>query len=443
MQRLITATSVALLAFASAAHAFDKPPFPRLGGFKISGPQAYEDPAYQEQLAKLDIVVLNNFPGWEAAHHTTLKKVVDEIKARNPKELVFMYANMNEAVKDNPGVWKELSTKLTTEKWWLYPAADAGSPVTSTWAPVFGITNYTMGARANSSGQRYLDWYPTWSAKTFLMDSPNIDGILTDNFFWKPRVSGDWNRDGKIDASDSEIAQKLHREGMAKYVQVWRKVLPGKYQLGNSDWGNPKAVAPEYDQLLNGAVLERAIGDSWSPEGLSITGAKNANGSWKFMMEHYWRLMQGTAEPKLVIFQQWGKTSDYQAFRYGLTSCLMDDGYYDFAVDKYTAVPWFDEYDAKLGQAISPPPRAAWKNGVWRRDFENGIALVNPRGNGAQTVDLGGQFKRLSGKQDSAVNNGTMSDKVTLKDRDGIILMRDKPIKRPMAPKIMTTSSAP
>jgi hypothetical protein len=429
------------LSFASAAHAFDKPPFPRLGGFKTSAPQAYEDPAYQAQLAKLNVAVLNNFPGWEAAHHTTFKAVVDQIKARNPNTLIFMYANMNEAVKDNPGVWIDVYNKLNANKWWLYSSGTSGLPVTSTWGPNFGITNYTMGAATDSSGKRYLDWYPTWSYNTFLKSAPNVDGVLTDNFFWKPRVNGDWNRDGVIDSKDSAIAQKLHREGMAKYIAVWRQILPGKYQLGNGDWGNPSSVAPEYDQLLNGSLLERAIGDSWSPEGKSITGAVNSWGSWKLMMQHYWRLMHDTADPKLVIFQQWGVKTDYQAFRYGFASCLMDDGYYDFAVGKYTEIPWFDEYDAKLGQAVTPPPRTPWKNGVWRRDFENGIALVNPRGNGQQTVDLGGTFKRISGKQDTTVNNGATATQITLKDRDGIVLMRDKPMKRPAAPTMITTST--
>ena len=47
-------------------------------------------------------------------------------------------------------------------------------------------------------------------------------------------------------------------------------------------------------------------------------------------------------------------------------------------VGQYSSVVWFDEYDFKLGAAISNPPVVAWKGGVWRRDFERGIVLVNP-----------------------------------------------------------------
>jgi hypothetical protein len=67
---------------------------------------------------------------------------------------------------------------------------------------------------------------------------------------------------------------------------------------------------------------------------------------------------------------------------------------------------------------------ASWQSGVWRRDFDNGIVLVNPKGNGAQTVSLGGSFTKLIGTQAPTVNDGSTVTSVTLADRDGIILKR-------------------
>jgi hypothetical protein len=98
---------------------------------------------------------------------------------------------------------------------------------------------------------------------------------------------------------------------------------------------------------------------------------------------------------------------------------------------------WFDEYDAKLGQAIEAPTTTAWQNGVYRRNFENGIALVNPRGNGPREVTLEEDFKRIAGKQAPGVNNGQVTRKVQLNDRDGIILLRLKPAPLPSAPKLV------
>jgi hypothetical protein len=66
-----------------------------------------------------------------------------------------------------------------------------------------------------------------------------------------------------------------------------------------------------------------------------------------------------------------------------------------------------------------------WKDGIWRRDFEHAIVLVNPKGNGARTVSLEQAFRKLKGSQDPSVNDGSKVSKVTLRDRDGIVLLRD------------------
>ena len=79
-------------------------------------------------------------------------------------------------------------------------------------------------------------------------------------------------------------------------------------------------------------------------------------------MRWYRKTMAAVAEPKLVAFHQLGAVTDYKALRYGLASCLLDDGYFAFT-DKtkgYSGVAWFDEYDAKLGQAV----QAAGDRGV-------------------------------------------------------------------------------
>ena len=64
---------------------------------------------------------------------------------------------------------------------------------------------------------------------------------------------------------------------------------------------------------------------------------------------------------------------------------------------------------------------------MYRRDFENGIALVNPKGNGTQTVTLETSYKHLSGTPAPTINNGQTVTTVTLNDRDGVILLRVTP----------------
>ena len=84
----------------------------------------------------------------------------------------------------------------------------------------------------------------------------------------------------------------------------------------------------------------------------------------------------------------------------------------------------YDEFNVNLRAALQPAVTAAHHNGVSRRNFRNGIALVNPRGNGTQTVTLGGMFHKVLGTQDPASNNGQVVTSVTLNAADGIVLTR-------------------
>lgn len=60
---------------------------------------------------------------------------------------------------------------------------------------------------------------------------------------------------------------------------------------------------------------------------------------------------------------------------------------------------------------------------VFRRDFDRGIALANATST-SRTVQLGGQFLKIKGRQDSAINNGATVSSVTLPPYDGLVLVR-------------------
>lgn len=153
---------------------------------------------------------------------------------------------------------------------------------------------------------------------------------------------------------------------------------------------------------------------------------------WGRMMERYRAVLRNTRPPKIVGFNVHGSLADYRFFRYAYASCLLDDGYFSFT-DKsreYSSVPWFDEYNHKLGSALSAPPTVPWSREVWRRDFQFGIVLVNPAGS-AQTVRLEPGLHRLSGYQDPVVNNGSPVGEVTLEAKDGLVLGRQVAIQEP------------
>jgi hypothetical protein len=427
MQKLF-ALGISLVALAATtAGAYEKPTYPRTAGLNMGSPFNYDEPAYKASLSKLDVMILNTYPG-----NKPIEGVVRDIKAVSPKALVFLYVNSNEhgdaALYGGGTTWDAYRTKLDSMKWWLYSAGPSGTKVKSSYGTGYYIINNTPQSAKDSGGKSAIDWITRYYVDSYYKPNPSIDGFFMDNVFWKPRVTGDWNRDGKADAKDDPQAATWLRQGYAQYFKVVKGLMPGKFQIGNiTDWGQDKAVITEYKGMANGGVLEGMIGETWSAETYA---------GWSGMMTQYRRIMAALAEPKLAIFSQIGKPNDYQGFRYGFASCLLDDAYFSFTDEAkgYKGVVWFDEYDVDLGAAVSQPATKAWTAGVYRRDFEKGIVLVNPKGNGAKEVTLETDFVKIKGKQSTTVNDGTVVRKVKLADRDGLVLLRKNVARRPKAP---------
>jgi hypothetical protein len=416
--------ALACWALVAQANAADQ--FPRVAAYLIGDPRNYENAEYQEKIAKLDLAILSVWPGWEDTHGTTIEAVTKRIKAINPATKVFLYFLPESLLYPFNPAYADFGDKVQDHKWWLYRSGAGPTKVLSDYGQNTYILNMTAFTPTDSNGKRLNQWLPEFVFDKYVRPNPSIDGIFHDNVFWKPRLDGDWNRDGSLDDQDSATVQKWYREGYVTYLNRMLELMPGKTQIANiADWGHPSAVLTEYEQVLPGGLMESILGKSYSVE---------AQRGWSGMLAHYRKSMAALAAPKLGIFHQFGLPSDYQSFRYGFASTLLDDGLYAFTndADGYSGLEWFDELDVKLGRATSSPPPEAWQNGVWRRDFEHGIALVNPKGNGTVEVTLERDFRRVAGSQDRTVNNGQTVRKVTLRDRDGIVLLRVQ--RRPRAP---------
>jgi hypothetical protein len=405
--------------------------FPRLGTVNIAEPMNFDSPAYQASLARFNLMLLMIYPGWNSGHSQTMNQSVAAIKAINPLAKVYVYGLVESMKNPSDQAWSVFASEIDSMHWWLYPQGTSGAPVPSTW-PGNSTVNTTLFVKPDSNGRRWVDWYANYAANNYIAPNPAIDGFYTDNVYISPRSNGDWNVDGVTDSDSNPTTQQWYQQGYARYFNDLRQALPGKYELGNvTDWGKRGADLSVYSGMVNGGLIEGMIGESWSPETYS---------GWSEMMREYRQIMAATASPKLTIFSQRGSPTDYQALRYGLASCLLDEGYFEFTNinSPYSGVIWFDEYNVNLGAETSSPATSPWQKGVYRRDFQNGIALVNPKGNGTQTVQLETSYKRIAGTQDPAVNSGQVTNTVTLNDRDGIILLRLQagaaPSAVPMAP---------
>lgn len=354
--------------------------FPRLMGMNI-GAKNYDDPGYQAGLARLDVVILGFYRGWNPHGHAAssaaaMRAVVQALKSRNPRLRVGQYTVLNEAYDDpRDAATRDLLDKLDAEGWWLRDAAGRKVQWTSqysTWE-----TNFTPWAKPDALGRRWPEWLAERNAATFFAPVPALDIVYLDNVMNPPRVRGDRDGDGANDDPRDPKVLAAHFAGHLAYWRRLRELLPGKLLVGNVDGD---LANPQWRGQLDGAFLEGLMGERWSIE---------AWGGWEAMMRRYRAALANTRAPHLVGFNVHGDPQDLRFFRYAYASCLLDDGYFSFT-DKargYSSVPWFAEYELRLGKATSPPPRAPWRDGVWRRDFERGVALVNPAG-WAKTVEL-------------------------------------------------------
>jgi hypothetical protein len=427
---LISAVSVFVFAqvHASTQSTPTAPLFPLIGGYLEGGMQNYGDPTYAAQIAKLNMAILTIWPGF-SSNGMNMQQAVQHIKSINPNEVILLYSDINELQPSPDAVWDPVVSALNSNHWWLYNSGTSGSMVASSWGNGFIELNTTIAYPANSSNQRYVDWRANWNVTNFATPNPAIDGFYTDNVFWSPRVNGDWQQNGTTSSDTDSTVKQWYRQGYQRYINDLKAAMPGKYQTGNiADWGQTSAVLTEYNQLMQGGVMEDIIGLSWSFESQGFSQ----------MMAAYQKMMAAIAQPQLVLFEQVGTATDYQGMRYGLASCLLGNAYFYYEVNSNSNGPtWFDEFNANLGASTSAPfPSAPYQNGVYRRDFANGIALVNPKGNGTQTITLETSYRKLSGSQAPSVNNGQTVTSVTLNDRDGIILMRLSAQAVPAAPTL-------
>jgi len=372
------------------------------------GAKDYGDPVYRQQLARHDVVILGLWRGWG-----NIRDLVVRLKRINPKLLVGQYTILNES-NDDPknGTIEDVVYKLNRENWWLRKAD--GSRVQ--WTSAYGTwdINITEWTKPDFNGQRYPEWLAQRDYRVFFEPVPEFDIWFFDNVMVFPRIAAaDWDGDGKDENGKDPRIQEAYRRGQVAHWEKARALAPNMIVMGNADGD---LSTKEYRGRLNGDFLEAMMGKAWSPETLQ---------GWDGMMSRYHTVFDNLLPPKLVAFNVAGKIADYRFFRYAYASCLLDDGYFSFSDDDAGrgVVPWFDEYEVRLGKAIDPPQKAPWRNGVYRRLFANGMALVNPTDKPIM-LTLGEGWRRLSGRQDPQTNDGQPVTALTIPPRDAVVLIK-------------------
>ncbi len=277
-----------------------------------------------------------------------------------------------------------------------------------------------------------------------------IDGIWYDwgansNFAWLSNTNGNGPIDVDLDgvADPADFVDSELRDGLARLHTVSRQIFPPDLVILGNAGRNSDA---DFLSTLNGVELE-GFGTMYPGDGPNFT--------WSARMRTYAAYASGALEPRLThLLAVADQQNDYTFLRFTLTSALMFDGYFGFTSSPvYAATWWYDEYSVDLGSGkaikdlqfkgyLGNATGAAYnaenpaehlddrlaqgdqsaESAVWRRDFEHGVALVNPT-NSPRTVSLGGTFRRILGTVDPAFNDGASVTSQDLPPLGGAILL--------------------
>lgn len=354
-------------------------------------------------LARWDLVVLDMDLSWSAAD-----KIL-ALRAMNPNIKILAYVSAGELAEarargDHASPGYKLS-QVAAEG--LFMHSHTGSRLT--WWPGAHLMNATdLGPGVN--GKHWADVLPQFvhdeMMSTGLWDGVFLDASYSDiTSFYGTDIDPDG--DGKTNPVASVNA--AWRTGMTRLLKNMRTAVgPDRLIMVNS--------SVTYSSIVNGILIENFPRYGWASHQALFQDAIGKN-----------------VRPAITAYNtntnDQNTPADYRLMRYGLTSALLGNGYYSFDAGPggHAQAWWYDEYEAALGAATRSPQRLIGSGsgvtaGVWSRQFENGLVIVNSD-KVAHKVPLSGTFETLHGTQDKKVNSGALVRSIDVPAQDGIILL--------------------
>ncbi len=398
---ILLITSLFAIPIKSSAQANN---YPKLANYYL----AWDiDDSQIEELAKWDMVILS--PQALERNPQAIKK----LKQKNPEIKILAYIliqeiNIDPQVVNASPFYQKIYTQVSQNNWWLKDVE--GKNIN--WWPNTWLINPSLSA-PKTNGQNWSDYLPQLVYQDFLKNN-DWDGVFFDNAWdsltWLNK-SIDIDGNGSLDSNSYVDSQ--WQAGIESILERVHNLAPNKLVVVN-------AKNNFYNNEINGRLHETfplPNGDVWAG------GIKNyLNADFNYQPQYF---IINTSSSSL------GKEDDYKTFRYGLTSTLLGDGYYSFdsGAQSHSELWWYDEYNFYLGRALSDVKNLLGsdsqeiKPGVWQRDFQNALILVNST-NTEQKITFDEEFEKIKGTQDKITNNGAIVRSVTLKPYDGIILLR-------------------
>jgi hypothetical protein len=328
--------------------------------------------------------------------YTSDSATVTALKAANPGLKIFMYVDMMSSDPTDPtGIadWVGYTDANQNHPDWFlqdadgqrlifqkYPSARVMDVGNRTYQDA-GIPHVVAMARAAGFDGVFLD-DANASLRWVLAGGSAASVSYPTEAAWQAAVYSFFTR----------VAPQLHAAGLEVVANIGGSTItPGLWQK----WNAPVDGAMEESWTDGGEGLGQQVPD-WS--------TKLANVAWS------------EANGKYAILNSYNTTEAGNT--YGLASMLLVAGgwsSYDTANSRYQTEAWYPEYDtaAQLGAPLGG--YTVLPDGVYRRDFANGVVLVNPSTSPVGAVDLGGTFSGSGLTDVSSVSLGPTS---------GVILLR-------------------
>ena len=332
------------------------------------------------------------------------------IRQLNPKIKIIAYISseslFDSSYNSNESVLrKDLNAEIDSS-WWL---RDEGGNRLSDWPSAY-VLNVTDSCKT-VNGKRWNDFLPEFVANN-IMSSGLWDGVFYDNV---------WNGAAWFNGGNVSLLNNGHRSSAAELNNAWvdgmkkifsktKELWPGGIIVGNG------SLVGDYQKSLTGWMLED-FPTPWEN-----------GGTWSGVIQSYLKL-NGSYN---IVNTSASSQTDYTRFRYGLTSSLMGNGYYsfDYGPSNHGQFWWYDEYDVDLGgkQTVAynmlDRTNTTIKPGLWRRDFTNGIAIVNSTDKEQRYAFAKEEFDHINGAQAPLINNGKKINWIALAPRDGVLLLK-------------------
>jgi hypothetical protein len=263
---------------------------------------------------------------------------------------------------------------------------------------------------ADISNQAYRDYWIN-NAKSII--AKGYKGLWIDDVNLFMQVgNGTGQRIAPIDPNTGlTMTDQAWEQYFADFMTEVRDALPNAEIVHNSIWSSGSGT-PGSDPIVQQEI--RAADYINRESGVSDAGLTGNDGYWSIQsLFRFFDIVH--ANGASVIVQEFSSNNFYGEAAYFLIS-EGNDAMSDGSVSPNN---WPANYDVVLGQPLGG--RYDW-NGLIRRDFENGLVLLNPPGKATVNASIPANFSDVDGNPVSSVS---------LEAKHGIVLVGSAPVAPP------------